>query len=72
MIDLINIISRLRAVFCCLPSCRDEKWRPVEAGSFPLVNGVAQRVERLRAYCNVINAKVAKSYLEAYIEIQHA
>ena len=29
--------------------CRDGKWRPVESGTFPLVNGVAARVGRVRA-----------------------
>lgn len=29
--------------------CRDGKWRPVEPGTFPLVNGAAGRVGRLRA-----------------------
>ncbi|WP_089340611.1 DNA cytosine methyltransferase [Burkholderia singularis] len=29
--------------------CRDEKWRPVEPGSFPLVDGSAGRLGRVRA-----------------------
>jgi DNA (cytosine-5)-methyltransferase 1 len=29
--------------------CRDGKWRPVEPGTFPLANGTASRVGRLRA-----------------------
>lgn len=52
--------------------CRDGKWRPVEPGSFPLVNGATQRVGRLRAYGNAINAEVAKGFIEAYMEAQHA
>lgn len=52
--------------------CRDGKWRPVEPGSFPLVNGATQRVGRLRAYGNAINAEVAKGFIEAYMEVQHA
>ena len=51
--------------------CRDGKWRPVEPGSFPLVNGATQRVGRLRAYGNAINAEVAKGFIEAYMETQH-
>ncbi|RTY58782.1 DNA cytosine methyltransferase [Pantoea sp. YU22] len=51
--------------------CRDGKWRPVEPGSFPLVNGATQRVGRLRAYGNAINAEVAKGFIEAYLEIEH-
>ena len=52
--------------------CRDGKWRPVEPGSFPLVNGATQRMGRLRAYGNAINAEVAKGFIEAYMEVQHA
>lgn len=52
--------------------CRDGKWRPVEPGSFPLVNGATQRVGRLRAYGNAINAEVAKGFIEAYMEAHHA
>ncbi|MDU3815775.1 MAG: DNA cytosine methyltransferase [Pantoea sp.] len=51
--------------------CRDGKWRPVEPSSFPLVNGTTQRVGRLRAYGNAINAEVAKGFIEAYMETQH-
>lgn len=52
--------------------CRDGKWRPVEPGSFPLAHGATQRVGRLRAYGNAINAEVAKGFIEAYMEVQHA
>ncbi|EMP7134688.1 DNA cytosine methyltransferase [Serratia marcescens] len=51
--------------------CRDEKWRPVRPGSFPLVNGAAARVGRLRAYGNAINAEAAKVFIAAYLESQH-
>jgi len=44
--------------------CRDGKWRPVEPGTFPLVNGAASRVGRLRAYGNAINAEQAKVFIE--------
>ena len=44
--------------------CRDGKWRPVEPGTFPLVNGAAARVGRLRAYGNAINAKAAQAFIE--------
>ncbi|HGE8347371.1 TPA: DNA cytosine methyltransferase [Serratia marcescens] len=50
--------------------CRDEKWRPVRPGSFPLVNGAAARVGRLRAYGNAINAEAAKIFIAAYMEAQ--
>lgn len=45
--------------------CRDERWRPVEPGSFPLVDGAAARVGRLRAYGNAINAEAAWVFIEA-------
>ncbi|HGM5452869.1 TPA: DNA cytosine methyltransferase [Serratia marcescens] len=49
--------------------CRDEKWRPVRPGSFPLADGVAARVGRLRAYGNAINAEAAQTFINAYMEI---
>lgn len=45
--------------------CRDEKWRPVEPGAFPLANGAAARVGRLRAYGNALNAEAAKAFIAA-------
>ncbi|MGQ5989282.1 DNA cytosine methyltransferase [Serratia sp. IR-2025] len=51
--------------------CRDEKWRPVRPGSFPLVDGATARVGRLRAYGNAINAEAAKIFIAAYLESQH-
>jgi DNA (cytosine-5)-methyltransferase 1 len=47
--------------------CRDAKWRPVEPGTFPLVNGSANRVGRLRGYGNAINAEAAKTFIEAFL-----
>ncbi|WP_347290288.1 DNA cytosine methyltransferase [Kluyvera georgiana] len=63
--------------------CRDGKWRPVESGSFPLVDGVAarmgrvesgvarvargNRVGRLRGYGNAINAIAASEFIKAYM-----
>jgi DNA (cytosine-5)-methyltransferase 1 len=47
--------------------CRDDKWRPVEPGTFPLAHGAAARVGRLRAYGNAINAEVAREFVEAYV-----
>lgn len=49
-------------------SCRDGKWRPVEPGSFPLVDGSSQRVGRLRAYGNAIVPQVAEAVIRAYLE----
>jgi len=48
--------------------CRDAKWRPVESGTFPLADGVAGRVGRLRAYGNAINAEAATQFIAAYLE----
>jgi DNA (cytosine-5)-methyltransferase 1 len=45
--------------------CRDGKWRPVEPSTFPLVNGAAARVVRLRAYGNAINAQAAQAFIES-------
>lgn len=36
--------------------CRDGKWRPVEPGTFPLVDGVSGRVVRIGDPCAPINA----------------
>jgi DNA (cytosine-5)-methyltransferase 1 len=48
--------------------CRDEKWRPVEPGTFPLADGAPSRVGRLRAYGNAINAEAACAFIEAASE----
>ncbi|MEY0214901.1 DNA cytosine methyltransferase [Providencia rettgeri] len=48
--------------------CTDDKWRPVESGTFPLVNGIAGRVGRLRAYGNAIVAPVAEEFIKAYMD----
>lgn len=47
--------------------CRDDKWRPVEPGTFPLANGAPSRVGRLRAYGNAINAEAAREFIAAYL-----
>ncbi|MGR7074606.1 DNA cytosine methyltransferase [Klebsiella aerogenes] len=65
--------------------CRDGKWRPVEPGTFPLVDGTAarmgrvepgvarvassNRVGRLKGYGNAINAQAAAEFIRSYIEI---
>ena len=48
--------------------CRDGKWRPVSPGTFPLVDGSAARVGRLRGYGNAIVAPVAQAFIEAVME----
>jgi len=45
--------------------CRDGKWRPVEAGTFPLAHGQQSRVGKLRAYGNQIVRPQAAAFIEA-------
>ena len=47
--------------------CRDGKWRPVEPGLKPLVDGAAARVGRIRAYGNAINVDAATAFIKAYM-----
>lgn len=63
--------------------CRDGNWRPVEPGTFPLVDGAAarmgrvepgvarvassNRVGRLKGYGNAINAQAAAAFIRAYM-----
>jgi DNA (cytosine-5)-methyltransferase 1 len=49
--------------------CRDEKWRPVEPGTFPLADGISARVGRLRGYGNAIVPQVAAALIRAYIDV---
>ena len=49
--------------------CRDERWRPVEPGTFPLVNGAPARVGRLRGYGNAIVAPVAEAFIRAAMTV---
>ncbi|WP_431641235.1 DNA cytosine methyltransferase [Enterobacter hormaechei] len=67
--------------------CRDEKWRPVEPGTFPLVDGAAarlgrvepgvarvassNRVGRLKGYGNAINAQAAAEFVRAYMGVSY-
>ena len=50
--------------------CRDEKYRPVEPGTFPLAHGATARVGRLRAYGNAICAPQAEEFVKAYLEVR--
>lgn len=47
---------------------RDQKFRPVEPGAFPLANGVPARVGRLRGYGNAIVPQVAAEFIRAFFE----
>jgi DNA (cytosine-5)-methyltransferase 1 len=48
--------------------CRDNKWRPIEPGSFPLAHGAPARVGRLRAYGNAIVPQIAAEFVKAYLD----
>ena len=45
--------------------CRDGRWRPVEPGASPLVDGAPARVGSLRAYGNSINTAQAEGFIRA-------
>ena len=49
--------------------CRDNKFRPVEAGTFPLAHGIANRVGKLRGYGNALVAPQAEGFIRAYMEL---
>jgi len=49
--------------------CRDEKYRPVEPGTFPLAHGIANRVGKLRGYGNALVAPQAEGFIRAYMEL---
>lgn len=52
--------------------CRDPggpRWRPVDAGTFPLAPGHSSRVGGLRISGNAINAEVATAFIEAVIDV---
>lgn len=48
--------------------CRDGLWRPVEPGTFPLVDEAPARMGRLRGYGNAIDAEAAANFIGAYID----
>lgn len=50
--------------------CRDGKWRPVEPGTFPLANGLPERVVRLRGYGNAIVPQVAAEFIRSYQQVK--
>lgn len=49
--------------------CRDKKWRPVESGLAPLVDGTSASMGRLRGYGNALVAYQAKAFIEAVMDI---
>lgn len=48
--------------------CRDEKFRPIESGTFPLVDGTPSHVGRIRAYGNAIVAPLAEVFIKSAME----
>ena len=46
--------------------CRDQKYRPVEPGTFPLADESPARVGRLRGYGNALVAEQATEFIAAY------
>lgn len=53
---------------CEWVDCADGKRRPIEPGTFPLVDGVSERVGKLRAYGNAIVPQVAAEFIRACYE----
>ena len=49
--------------------CRDAKWRPVEPGTFPLADGSAARVGKLRGFGNGLVKPQAQAFVEAWMEV---
>lgn len=48
--------------------CRDARWRPVEAGTFPLATEAPSRVGRLRGYGNALDAVAAREFIAGYLD----
>lgn len=47
---------------------RDQRWRPVESGTFPLAYEDSGRVGRLRAYGNALDLETAANFIGAYLD----
>lgn len=47
---------------------RDQKYRPIEPGLFPLAHGVPKRMGRLRGYGNAIVPQIAAEFVRAFYE----
>ncbi|TDL84041.1 DNA cytosine methyltransferase [Palleronia sediminis] len=48
--------------------CRDDRWRPVEPGTFPLADGIPGRMGLLRGYGNAIVPPLAAEFVTAFME----
>lgn len=53
----------------CRNPVGEPSWRPVEPGTFPLDNAVADRMGLLRAYGNALDAETATNFCEVVREI---
>jgi DNA (cytosine-5)-methyltransferase 1 len=49
--------------------CRDARWRPVEPGSFPLVNGLSDRMAAIRGYGNAIVPQCAAVFIRSVMDV---
>lgn len=49
--------------------CRDDRWRAVESGTFPLASNITARVGKLRAFGNSLDAETATRFCEVVKEI---
>ena len=52
----------------CRNTDSEPSWRPVEPGTFPLVNGYPNRMGALRGYGNAIVAPLAQEFVEVVME----
>lgn len=50
--------------------CRDDSWRPVESGTFPLAHEDPARLGRLRGYGNALDAETATNFIAAFMEAE--
>ena len=48
--------------------CRDDRWRPVEPGTFPLADGIPGRMGLLRGYGNAIVPPLAAEFVTVFME----
>ncbi len=56
---------------CDWIACKDGKYRPVEPGAFPLVDGSTSRVGQVRAYGNALCAETAIGFIKAYLQAEY-
>lgn len=55
---------------CDWVPCKDNKQRPIEPRTFPLVDGSAGRVGAVRAYGNALSASAAIGFIKAYLQAE--